>query len=108
MLLQRGPVEAPPPPRATAKLANTRNAKSGKMSFKDKHALESLPGQMTALQARIDALGAELADANLYRKNAARFAAATAELSQAQAKLATAEERWLELEAMRETLETAR
>ena len=108
MLVQRGPVAPPPPPRATAKLANTRNAKSGKMSFKDKHALESLPGQMAALQARIDALELELADPNLYRKNAARFAAATAELTQVQAKLAAAEERWLELEAIREALEAAR
>ena len=105
MLFQRGPTEAPPPPRATAKLANTRNAKSGKMSFKDKHALESLPAQMTALQAKIDGLEQELADPNLYRKNAARFNAATAELTQTQGKLATAEERWLELEAMREALE---
>jgi ATP-binding cassette subfamily F protein uup len=107
MLFQRGPVEAPPPPRATAKLANTRNAKSGKMSFKDKHALESLPAQMATLQSKINALDAEMADPNLYRKNAARFAAATAELTQAQTKLATAEERWLELEAMREALEVS-
>ena len=108
MLLQRGPVEAPPPPRATAKLANTRSGKTGKMSFKDKHALETLPAQLEALQARIAALEAELAEPTLYRKNAARFAAATAELSQAQSKLSTAEERWLELEALRESLEGVR
>ena len=78
------------------------------MSFKDKHALESLPAQMTALEARIGALQVELADPNLYRNNAARFAAATAELTQTQSKLATAEERWLELEALRETLQAVR
>ena len=108
MLHQRGPVQAPPPARATAKLANTRQVKSGKMSFKDKHALETLPTQMEALQTRISALESELADPNLYRRNAARFAAATAELTQAQAKLAAAEERWLELEALREALEGVR
>jgi ATP-binding cassette subfamily F protein uup len=105
MLSQRAPVEPPPPPRATAKLANTRNAKAGKLSFKDKHALETLPAQLEALQSRIAALEAELANPALYRRNPARFAAATTELAQAQAKLAAAEERWLELEALREALE---
>ena len=108
MLHQRGPAVPLPPPRAVAKLGSTRGAKPARMSFKDKHALESLPPQMEALQARIGALEAELANPNLYRKDPARFAAATAELAGKQAKLAAAEERWLTLEAMREALETVR
>ena len=104
MLHQRGPVEPPPPPRATAKLANTRSAK-GKMSFKDKHALDSLPAQMEALQTRLATLQAELSKPDLYRKNPTRFAAATTELSATQTKLQDSEERWLALEALRETME---
>ncbi len=102
MLNQRGPAAPPPPPKATAKLANTRAGKSGKMSFKDKHALETLPAQMEQLQAQIATLQAELAKPDLYRKNPTRFTAATAELEAKESKLAAAEERWLELEAMRE------
>ena len=106
MLVQRGPADVPAPPRVVGKLANTRpGARSVKMSFKDKHALESLPAQMEALGARVAALEAELADPNLYRKNVTRFAAATSDLAAVQAKLAVAEERWLELEAMREAVE---
>jgi ATP-binding cassette subfamily F protein uup len=108
MLLQRGPAEPPPPPRATAKLTNTRQSKGGKMSFKDKHALESLPAQMEALQARLAKLQAELSKPDLYRRNPARFAAATTEFEAAQAELADAEERWLALEALRETVEGVR
>ena len=105
MLVQRGPVAPPPPLKATGKLANTRTgAKAGRMSFKDKHALEQLPSQIETLQARIAGLQAELARPDLYRKNQPRFIAATAELATVQAKLATAEERWLELESMREQL----
>jgi ATP-binding cassette subfamily F protein uup len=106
MLTQRGPVAPPPPAKATGKLANTRNGKGGggKMSFKDKHALETLPAQIEALGVRISALQAELAQPDLYRKNQARFTAATAELVTVQSKLSSAEERWLELEAMREQL----
>ena len=105
MLLQRGPAPAevvrqggrPAKPRA----GGTRVLK---MSFKDKHALESLPGEIAALESKINALQTELADPDLYRRRATRFKEATAGLAAAQAKLAQAEERWLELEAMRESL----
>jgi ABC transport system ATP-binding/permease protein len=53
-------------------------------------------------------LQAELAAPDLYRKNPTRFAAATAELGGRKSKLAAAEERWLELEAMRGALEGVR
>jgi len=76
-----------------------------KMTFKDRHALETLPKQMAALQAQIDKLGAELADPNLYAKNPARFTAATEALTAAHEQMATAEEQWLTLEMRREELE---
>ena len=76
-----------------------------KLSFKDKHALETLPGQISTLQADIDALTARIADASFYRRDPAGFATATAGLSKAEAKLAAAEERWLELEILREDVE---
>ncbi len=85
MLAQRGPVTPPPAlaSKAAAKPAG-RPAKSGKMSFKDKHALETLPAQMEQLQQRIATLQVELAAPDLYRKNPTRFAAATKELETAQ------------------------
>jgi ATP-binding cassette subfamily F protein uup len=107
MLAQRGtPMgsEAPRRRDAAAPRPSTRPAPT-KMSFKDRHALQTLPDQMAALQAKIAGLQAELSDATLYRRNAARFAAATTALAEAARKLAAAEERWLELELLRETLE---
>jgi ABC transport system ATP-binding/permease protein len=108
MLAQRGPAAPPPAAKATAKLTNTRTGKTGKMSFKDKHALETLPAQMEQLQRQIAGLQAELAAPDLYRRNPTRFAAATSDLGEKESKLAAAEERWLELEAMREALESVR
>ncbi len=106
MLAQRGPVQELAAPRVTAKPANLRQtARPAKMSFKDKHALTSLPGQMKELEAKIAAREAELADPMLYRRDAARFKAATEALQAAQASLVKAEERWLTLEAMREEIE---
>jgi ATP-binding cassette subfamily F protein uup len=75
-----------------------------KLSFKEKHALETLPGEMAALEARIVKLQETLAAPDLYQKDRKTFDATTASLAKAQADLAAAEERWLELELLRESL----
>ncbi|MEO1039139.1 MAG: ATP-binding cassette domain-containing protein [Pseudomonadota bacterium] len=79
-----------------------------KMSFKDKHALEALPGEIEALDAEIAASGEALADPQLFTRDPERFNA----LSQAHAKAleekAAKEERWLELEMLREEIEAER
>ncbi|MCQ8240635.1 ABC-F family ATP-binding cassette domain-containing protein [Rhizosaccharibacter radicis] len=76
-----------------------------KLSFKDKHALEQLPAQMAGREKEIARLRGVLADADLYRRDAGGFAKATAALEAAEAALAADEERWLELEMLREALE---
>ncbi len=76
-----------------------------KLSFKDKHALETLPSQITALENEAGALRAQLADDGLYARDPRAFAALAANLAAAQAALNAAEERWLELEMMRQELE---
>jgi len=77
------------------------------MSFKDKHALETLPGRITALEADIARLNAVLSDTDLYTSQPIRFAETTEALASAQAALAAAEEQWLALEMLREELEGA-
>ena len=76
-----------------------------KMSFKDRHALETLPARMAALQATVEKFNALLSDPGLYSRDPVRFASATQDLATAQQKLVTAEEQWLELELLREALE---
>jgi ATP-binding cassette subfamily F protein uup len=108
MLVQRGPVRAvtastkPRVPAPAAVKATTR-----KMTFKDKHALETLPGRIEALQSDIARLNTTLSDGGLYSRQPAKFAEATAALEAAQAALAAAEEHWLALEMLREELEGA-
>jgi ATP-binding cassette subfamily F protein uup len=74
------------------------------MSFKDRHALETLPARMEALQAEIARLGRVLSDPNLYARKPVDFAKATSALSTAQDALAAAEEQWLALELQREEI----
>ena len=76
-----------------------------KLSFKDKHALESLPATIAALQKEITTLERKLADPKLYASNPTTFAATSARLAAAQDERIAAEERWLELEILREELE---
>jgi ATP-binding cassette subfamily F protein uup len=76
-----------------------------KLSFKEKHALETLPGRIDALQTEIAAHEAALADPALYLADRAAYEAATAGLTAAQADLQAAEEEWLNLELLREELE---
>ncbi len=81
--------------------------KKRKLSFHEKHALETLPGTIDALQREIAKLQATLSDPGLYSRDPQAFETATAQLTKAEGELSQAEERWLELELLREELEGA-
>ena len=113
MLAQRGAAPAgdagsgketakKPKPGGAAKPPAGRQAK---LSYKDKHALDTLPRRMKELEAEIARLERVLADPGLYRRDPAGFDKATADLQAAQAALAESEEEWLRLEMKREELE---
>ncbi len=76
-----------------------------KLSFKDKHALETLPKRMDQLGADIAKYRRILSDPKLYSRDRAGFERTTQALQAAEAELAAAEERWLELELLRESVE---
>jgi ATP-binding cassette subfamily F protein uup len=90
----RGAATAAPAPAAKQKL-----------SFKQKHALETLPTEIARLEGEIVRLNKTLADPGLYARDNAAFAKASAALTAAQAALGKAEDDWLELEALREEIE---
>jgi ATP-binding cassette subfamily F protein uup len=112
MLAQRGadltrekPREAPPKVvrRAAAVVSEPRPAKR-RLMFKDKHALETLPKTIAALQAQTKELQAKLNDPQFYARDRAGFEKVTATLGELQMKIAAAEEQWLELEILREDI----
>ncbi|NQV84250.1 MAG: ABC transporter ATP-binding protein, partial [Rhodospirillales bacterium] len=86
-----------PPPSPTKR--------KGKLTFKDTHALKTLPGKMATLQGEIDARRKTLTDPNLYASDAEAFNTAAAELEVAESQLAALEEEWLALEMAREEVE---
>ena len=94
-------------PAASGKSSGTAapKAEKRKMANKDRYALEKLPGEIDRLNRTIAALEAELAAPELFTKNPERFAAASKQLTDAQAMLDAKETQWLELEALREEIE---
>jgi len=78
-----------------------------RLNFNEKHALETLPKAIAKLQAEIAKLQRTLDDPDLYRKDRTKFDEASAAIAAAQRDLAAAEDRWLELEVLREEIEQA-
>jgi ATP-binding cassette subfamily F protein uup len=112
MLAQRGssllaPAREEPPKKAETRPAERPRSQAGarRLSFNEKHALETLPAEMERLRAEKAKLQALLADPLLYTANPKRFADAGAAFTKTEHALARAEERWLELEILREEVE---
>lgn len=112
MVAQRGKgVQA----RAVEKEAKPRNADKSsaapaqqnkrRLSFNEQHDLKTLPKRMEELEAKIAKVQEILADPELYSRDPARFQKAMDALTQLQTELSKSEERWLELEMLREELE---
>ncbi|MBS7792089.1 ATP-binding cassette domain-containing protein [Roseococcus sp. SDR] len=85
--------------------ASAPAAPAKKMSFKDQHALATLPATMEKLQKEIGVLRNWLADPELYARDPKGFTQRTEALAEREAALAAAEEEWLRLEMLREELE---
>ena len=106
MLSQRGTpaLSARADTRKQAKASEAKPAAVRKISFKERHELERvLPDAIAKLQADIARHQRMLSDANLFTRDPKKFNATTAALAKAEADLAHAEERWLQLEMLRET-----
>jgi ATP-binding cassette subfamily F protein uup len=77
----------------------------GKLSFKQKFALENLPKEMAKAQAEIAKREEKMADPALFSRDAATFSRLAAEMGTFRESLTKMEEEWLELEMLREELE---
>jgi ATP-binding cassette subfamily F protein uup len=76
-----------------------------KLSYKQKFALETLPGKMGALAKEMTVLEGKLADPQLYAKDPTLFAKTADLLEKKRSEHSAMEEEWLELEMLREELE---
>jgi ATP-binding cassette subfamily F protein uup len=112
MLAQRGadiastkPVRRTAPKEASAAAVPAAPRPKKKLSFNEKFALDNLPKEIARLEADLRSLQKTLDDPGLYARDRKAFDDATLAMARAQAALAAAEERWLELEMLREEIE---
>jgi ABC transport system ATP-binding/permease protein len=110
MLAQRGEgVTARAAPAAADSPRTGRQAAAAepvrKLTFKDRHALETLPNLIAAIDRDMAKLSSVLSEPGLYARDRARHDKASAMLAQLQAKHAASEEEWLRLEMLREEVE---
>jgi ATP-binding cassette subfamily F protein uup len=92
---------------AKPKPAAPSSAPKRRLNFNEKHALETLPKTIATLQAEIAKQQRVLDDPDLYAKDRSRFDAASVAIATAQQQLHEAEDKWLELEMLREEIESA-
>jgi len=107
--LSRETVKAPAAEEKEAKAATAFSAPATKrrLNFNEKHALKTLPGTIDKLHAEIAKQQKLLDDPGLYARDRKAFDEASHAMAKAQEELAAAEDRWLELEVLREEIEQA-
>ena len=111
MLAQRG-TDLTREARKAAEAKETKAAKSAppapqrkrKLNFNEKHLIETLPKTIAGLHDETIVLQKRLDDPDLFARDRAAFDQAMTALGDVQAKLDKAEDRWLELEILREEL----
>jgi ATP-binding cassette subfamily F protein uup len=98
-------VEAKPEKKASGKQAAAAKAPepaAKKLSFKEQHELKMLTAEIDTLHAEVQKLETVLAAPGLYEKDPKKFAQATEALGALHVRIAKVEERWLELEMLKE------
>jgi ATP-binding cassette subfamily F protein uup len=93
--------------KKTASTDTSSSAPKRRLNFNEKHALETLPKTIAKLQAEIAKQQRHLDDPDLYKKDRKKFDQASDALTKAQKELQEAEDKWLELEVLREEIEQA-
>jgi ATP-binding cassette subfamily F protein uup len=110
MIAQRGVGPAAATEKPAAKTARPEtlgpkpNAKR-RLSFKEKHALETLPTRIEALRDELAGLDGKLSDPNFHARDAAAFTRVSMRYAEARDELTRAEDEWLSLEILREEIE---
>ena len=83
-----------------------KGPRTDRLSYKDVHALETLPKEIAALEEAIAKSEAALTDMSLFEKDPASYNHIADTLSADKAMLEAKEEAWLEVEMKREALES--
>jgi ABC transport system ATP-binding/permease protein len=110
MVAQRGAGVEQKPEKPAVRVKRESVKRSGvpppkqKLSFKERHALETLPARMEALRAELARLESQMSDEGSFARDPRAFEKASLRHAAAARELSGAEEQWLNLEILRESL----
>ena len=108
MVQQRGTLAKPQTPLAIPKQRPSPSQGSTtskrKLSFKEKHALETLPDRISKLETAITKGNEKLNDGDFFTRDPSGFQQTVDNLSAVRQELEELEQQWLELEMLREEL----
>jgi len=94
-----------PASASSAAVAQKSSSRERKLSYKQKFALETLPGRIAEAEQKAGELEDLMADPDLFARDQESFNRAAEDLAALREKLETMEEEWLELEMLREEIE---
>lgn len=112
--LERRTKQAIRKPEASAKASAKNKAprperrRERKLSFKDIHALETLPNEIAALEDSISGIEVKLTDPDLFARDADLFQLLVKQLEAERHLLAKQEQRWLEVALLKDDIEKDR
>jgi ABC transport system ATP-binding/permease protein len=110
MILQRKASEAEakkPVASVTQTVAKAAPKSSNKFSYRQKFALETLPGKIEVATKTAATLEAKLSDGILFSKDPAQFSKIAAELDVLRSSIDAMEHEWLELEMLKSEMEAS-
>jgi len=89
------------PQKSSQERQKPRIERARKLSFKEERELEALPDQIAALEEEQEKLHATLADPEFYKEAGAGISTINTRLAEIESGLATAYQRWEQLEALK-------
>ncbi|POF32263.1 ABC-F family ATP-binding cassette domain-containing protein [Roseibium marinum] len=95
-----GPAKKEKPANSSASAQKPQQ--KSKLSFTQQHLLKTLPGQIEKIEAKLEALRADMNDPQLYVKHPDKFARLSQQITDLTTEKDSAEEQWLELEMLNE------
>jgi ABC transport system ATP-binding/permease protein len=93
---------------AAAAAAASPGKRTPKLTYKEERELEGIEKAIEAAESEVRRVGSELADPELYRRDAVRAGQLSAELGAAQARVQGLMDRWQQLESKREAFTSGR
>lgn len=96
------PIIEKPKPVAAPPVVMQEKPKPKKLSFKIQHELDTLPDKISEMEQTIKHLVTLLADGEFYKRDPDAFIETSKELEKIKTRLEQAEERWLELEDIKQ------